>query len=96
MTRSELLQLKREAILELAARFGARNVRLFGSVARGEQREDSDIDLLVEMEPARSLLGLIGLNQELEDLLGCKVDVVSERGLDRYMRDEVLAEAVSL
>lgn len=91
-----MLRLNREAILDLAAKFGARNVRLFGSVARGEQREDSDIDLLVEMEPARSLLDLIGLNQELEDLLGCKVDVVSDRGLDRYIRDEVLAEAVAL
>jgi uncharacterized protein len=96
MTRSEVLRLNREAILVLASKFGARNVRLFGSVARGEQREDSDIDLLVEMEPARSLLDLIGLNQELEDLLGCKVDVVSDRGLDRYIKDEVLAEAVSL
>ena len=69
---------------------------IFGSVARGEEREDSDIDFLVEMEPGRSLLDWIGLMQDLEDLLGRKVDVTTVKGLQEYFREQILREAVLL
>ena len=80
MTLEELLQAKREEILKVCARYGAHNVRVFGSVARGEADEQSDIDLMVDFEPGRSLLDHAGLWLELQDLLGVKVDVVSGRG----------------
>lgn len=92
----DILKSKRSDILRLAASHGARRVRIFGSVARGEARADSDIDLLVEMEPERSLLDHVGLKQDLEDLLGRKVDIVTERALHWYIRDRVLSEAVPL
>jgi predicted nucleotidyltransferase len=78
---SELLKEKREAILRIAAKHGARNVRVFGSAARGEADEESDLDLLVEMEPGRSLLDHAALWLELQEVLGRRVDVVSDRGL---------------
>jgi uncharacterized protein len=96
MNFSELLKDKREAILEVAAKHGARNVRVFGSVARGEADEQSDIDFLVDMEPGRSLLDLGGLLVDLQDLLGQNVDVVTERGLKPRIRESVLHEAVAL
>lgn len=86
----------REEILAIATKHGARNVRLFGSVARGEAGPDSDIDILVELEPGRSLLDLSGLLLDLEHLLGCKVDVVPDDSLHWYIRDRVLGEAVPL
>ncbi len=89
-----LLKEKREEILRIAARHGARNVRVFGSVARGEADAQSDIDLLVEFEPDRSLLDHAALWLELQELLGCKVDVVSEGGVKARIRDRVLREAV--
>ena len=92
----DLLKEKREEILRIAEKHGARNVRLFGSVARGEADEKSDIDLLVEMEPGRSLLDLGGLWYELNETLGVKVDVVSEKGLRQRIRQRVLDEAVPL
>lgn len=92
----ELLASRREDILRIAAKHGARNVRLFGSVARGEADEMSDIDLLVEFEAGRSLLDHAGLWLELQDLLGCKVDVVSERGIKPRIKERVLREAVPL
>lgn len=95
MNSSELQQ-KRSDILRLAARHGARNVRIFGSVARGEARLDSDIDFLVDLEAGRSLLDLGGLLMDLQDLLHCKVDVVTEKGLRSRIRTRVLQEAVSL
>jgi len=96
MSLNELLQTKREDILRTAAKYGAYNVRVFGSVARGEADEKSDIDLLVDMEPDRSLLDLAGLLIELEDLLGCKVDAITEKGLRERIRERVLKEAVAL
>ena len=87
---------KREEIKKLAANHGAHNVRLFGSVARREARSDSDIDVLVDLEPDRSLFDLGGLLMELQDLLGCKVDVVTEQGLRPRIRERVLREAVPL
>ena len=96
MTLETLLKAKRDEILRVCAKYGARNVRVFGSVARGEADEQSDIDLLVEFEPNRSLLDHAGLWVELQELLGVKVDVVSERGLKPRIRQRVLQEAMPL
>jgi predicted nucleotidyltransferase len=93
---NELLREKRQEILEIAARHGAYNVRIFGSVARGESDEQSDVDVLVELDPERSLLDLGGLLMDLENLLRRKVDVVTVRGLKKRIRDRVLREAVPL
>jgi uncharacterized protein len=91
-----LVREKREEILHIAARYGARDVRVFGSVTRGEADRESDIDFLVELETGRSLLDLGGLQMELESLLGCRVDVVTARGLKARIRERVLREAVSV
>ncbi len=96
MTFQKLLKEKRGEILKIAARHGARNVRLFGSAARGEADEASDLDFLVEMEPGRSLLDMGGLLMDLRELLGCEVDVITERGLKARIRERVLREAVAL
>jgi len=96
MSLNELLQSKREDILRTAAKYGAYNVRVFGSVARGEADEKSDIDLLVDMEPNRSLFDLGGLWTDLQDLLGHNVDVVPEDCLRTRIRARVLKEAVPL
>jgi len=87
------LKSRREEIMKIAAKYGACNVSIFGSVARGEAGENSDIDFLVELEPGRSLLDLAGLVVELEDLLNRKVDVVTEQGLYWLLRRRVLKEA---
>lgn len=92
----ERVDQKRTEVLRAAARHGARNLRVIGSVARGEARPDSDLDLLVDLDPGRSLLDHAALVIELETLLGCKVDVATERGLRPRVRDRVLAEAVPL
>lgn len=96
MTLDERLREKREDILRLCAKYGARNVRVFGSVARGEADAQSDLDFLVDLEPGRTLFDLGGLQYDLEQLLGCPVDVVTERGLKVRIRDRVLQEAVPL
>ncbi|MEJ5253016.1 MAG: nucleotidyltransferase family protein [Armatimonadota bacterium] len=96
MTDGNLLREKREEILRICAKYGARNVRIFGSVARGEADKQSDIDFLVEMEAGRSLFDLGGLQYELEQVLGCPVDVVTERGIKARIRERVLREAVPL
>jgi uncharacterized protein len=90
----ELLGESRSEILRLAAEHGAHNVRVFGSVARGEARRDSDIDILITMEKGRSLLDLIGFWQDVGDLLGRKVDVISDAALNPYLRERILGEAV--
>ena len=94
--RSLVLQRYRAEILELALRHGARDVRVFGSLARGEGRDDSDLDLLVTLGEGRSLLDLVGLKQDLEDLVHRPVDVVTEAALSPYLREQVLAEAIPL
>ena len=94
MTATELLKSRREGILRIAASHGACNVRVFGSVARGDARRDSDIDFLVDMESGRSLFDLGGLLMDLQDLLGREVDVVTEKGLRERIRDRVLKEAM--
>jgi hypothetical protein len=96
MALDQLLKAKRPEILRIAAKYGARNIRLFGSVVRGETDERSDVDFLVEMEPGRTLLDMGGLLMELRELLGREVDVVTERGLRPRIRDRVLREAVPL
>jgi predicted nucleotidyltransferase len=96
MKTNELIKRKRKEILRLAALYGGRNVRVFGSVARGEDDKLSDIDFLVDMEPGRSLLDLGGLLMELQETLGCKVDVVTERGLKPRLREKVIKEAIRL
>jgi len=90
---AELLEAKKGEILRIAAKHGARNVRVFGSVVRGEARPDSDVDFLVDMEPGRTLLDLGGLLMDLRDLLGLNVDVVTEDGLKPRIRERVLKEA---
>lgn len=93
---AELLRAHREQILRLAAQRGASDVRVFGSVARGDAGPGSDIDLLVRLDPDRSLLDLGGLVDDLEELLGRRVDVVSENGLRSRFGERLLREAVSL
>ena len=94
MALEALLGQKRQDVLRIAGKYGARRVRIFGSVARGEADNQSDVDFLVDLDPGRSLLDLGGLQFELEALLGCPVDVVTERGLKPRIRERVLREAV--
>lgn len=96
MEARDLIEEKREEILRVAAAHGARRVRVFGSAARGEADDQSDIDFLVELERGRSLLDLGGLLMDLQDLLGRPVDVVTPGGLRERIRERVLQEAVSL
>lgn len=96
MSRYQTILAKREAILELAARYGAHDVRVFGSVARGDDNADSDLDLIVRFEPGRSLFDHGGLIMDLRDLLGVKVDVISEGGMRERFRSHVMKEAVPL
>ena len=90
------LQERRAEIIAIAAKHGAYNVRIFGSVARNESDSASDLDLLVDMGPERSLLDLGGLLMDLQELLGCQVDVVTEKGLRGRIRERVLKEAAAL
>ena len=92
----ELIKDRREEILRIAARHGAHNVRVFGSVVRGEARPDSDVDFLVDMDPGRTLLDMGGLVMELREILGREVDVVTERGLKARIRDRIIKEASPL
>lgn len=96
MTLYEILESKREQILHTAKEHGAYNVRVFGSVARGEADAKSDVDILVDLEPGRSLLDHAALSLALQQLMGCQVDVVTPRGLRERIRDRVLREAVPL
>jgi len=95
MTLAEL-RLHRDEVLDLSRKRGAENVRVFGSLARGEESPDSDVDFLVDFEPGRSLLDLSGLTFDLERTLGCKVDVISSGGLRPRLKEEVLRDAVLL
>ena len=93
MAIEQILKQKREDILKIASRYGAKKVRIFGSVVRGEDRPDSDVDFLVELEEERSLMDLGGLLMDLQNLLGRNVDVVTEKGLHWYVKDQILREA---
>jgi predicted nucleotidyltransferase len=92
----QTLRARREEILSCAVEHGAGDVRVFGSVARGDAKLESDVDLLVRMEPGRSLLDLVGLWQDLEDLLGAHVDVLSEGGVSPHLRERIYTDAVVL
>ena len=96
MNRDDILRKKRDEILDIATRHGAKKIRVFGSIFRDEIKENSDVDFLIELEKDRSLLDIIAIKQDLEDLLGCKVDVVTDSALSPYVRDEVLGQAVNL
>jgi predicted nucleotidyltransferase len=91
----ELLR-NRDAVLRIAAKYGARNIRVFGSASRGEASARSDLDFLVDLESGRSLLDQVGLKQELEELLGRNVDIVVEGGISPYLEERILSEAVPL
>jgi len=92
----DALRVHRREILELAARHGVRHVRVFGSIARGDDRHDSDVDLLVNVEPGRTLLDVIGFEQDVEELLGRSVDVLTDGGLSPYLEQRILSEATAL
>lgn len=96
VTTTDMLRARRDRIIQLAEQHGAHNVRVFGSVARGDAGPTSDIDLLVEMDRGRSLLDLIELSQELEAFLDRKVDILTDEGLSPYLEQRIHAEAVSL
>ncbi len=93
---NEFLKDKREGILRIATKHGAHHVRVIGSVARGEARPESDIDLLVELDPDRSLMDHAALMIELESFLGRKVDVATERGMRPHIRQHVIQDAIPL
>ncbi len=86
---------KRAEIVRLGELYGARQIRVFGSVARGDNTPASDVDLLVEMDQGRTLFDLAGFVADVQDLLGVRVDVVTAGGL-RYLRDQIPAEAVPI
>ena len=96
MSTLEMLKKNKAEILAIAAKHGASNVRIFGSVIRGEDTEESDVDLLVDMASDRSLFDLVGFQQEFETLVDRKADVLTENGLNRYLKDLILAEATPL
>ena len=96
VTTLDAVRSERNRILEVAQRHGITNVRVFGSVVRGEATQESDLDLLVEVEAGRSLLDLVAFWQELEERLGHRLDVISDGGVSPYLRERIYAEAVSL
>lgn len=91
-----LIRANRNEIIRIARRHGASNVRVFGSRSRGVGRADSDLDVLITFEEERSLLDLVAIKLDLQDLLGCSVDVVTEPGLSQYIKDQVLRDAIPL
>lgn len=96
MTLKERVMEKKREILEIARKYGAGKVRIFGSVARNTAVSGSDLDLLIELEAGRTLFDIIAIKQDLEELLGCSVDVVTEAAVSPYIRAEVLKSAVNL
>jgi len=96
MTLQELQTGKRAAILALAQRHGASNVRIFGSVARGQELPGSDLDILIDLDPGRNLFDMGGLLEDLRELLNSRVDLVEARSLHPRIRARILAEAVPL
>ena len=87
---------KRREILRITANHGAENVRVFGSAARGDAGPNSDLDILIKLAPGRTLLDIIAIKQDLQDLLGCDVDVVTEASISPHIKEQVLKEAASL
>ena len=89
----EQLRAKRQALIALADRYKAENLRVFGSVARGEESENSDVDILVHFRQGASLFDLMDLKEDAEELLGLEVDIISDRGLSPYLANRILSEA---
>lgn len=96
MNHKQVLQEKRLEILNIAKMYGASNIRIFGSVARGEANSNSDIDFLMDIESGKNLLDRIALIQDLEDLLGCQVDIAKPENLHESIKEKVLQEAITL
>ena len=96
MARLETLRAQRNELLRIAARHGVSDIRVFGSVARGEERDDSDVDFLVKIADGRSLFDLVRLYDDFEEALGQPVDIVTEGGVSPLLRDQIFAEAVPL
>ncbi|MBD2483911.1 nucleotidyltransferase family protein [Planktothrix sp. FACHB-1365] len=96
MNKKTILQQKRQQILDIASQYGASNVRIFGSVARGKETAESDIDFLVELPSDFTLLDQIALIQSLEDLLECKIDLTETDSLHPLIKEQVLQEAIPL
>ncbi len=94
--KNQLLTKYRATIYKIAKKHGVQSIRVFGSFARGEENKDSDIDLLVELDPKRSLLDIIALKHEMEDLTGRKVDVVTPAAISPYIAEQILREATEL
>ena len=92
----EALKQKRAEIISITEQYGGRKVRVFGSLARGDSGMDSDVDFLIELAPERSLLDIVAIKQDLEDLLQRKVDVVTESAVSPYIRREIIRQAISL
>ena len=92
----ELLESRRNEILDLADTYGTKNIRVFGSAARGEGGPASDVDLLVDMGKGRNLLDLVGFWQDLGELLGCRFDVITDGGISPYLRERIYAAAIPL
>lgn len=93
MSLFDTVRMQREKIYEIAKRYGVENVRVFGSVARGEERPDSDIDFLVHMQEGKSAFDMIHFKHDVEELFSRHVDVVSDKGLHWYIKDRILNEA---
>ena len=91
-----LITEQRENMLKIAKAHGATSLKVFGSYARGDEQAGSDIDLLVELEPGRSLLDIIAIKQDIEDMINRRVDVVTAGALSPYIREEIMKEAVAL
>ncbi len=97
MAAAEILSgLSATAIREIAARHGATHLRVFGSFARGTQQKDNDLDLLIDLAPGRSVLDIVAIQQDIEDALGLRVDVVTERSLSPHIRHSILNDAIPL
>tara|TARA_B100000524_G_scaffold42232_1_gene20192 strand:- start:65 stop:373 length:309 start_codon:yes stop_codon:yes gene_type:complete len=90
------LEVLKPQVLEVARRYGASNLRIFGSIATGQEHLASDLDLLIDLPKGKSLLGMISLRQELEDLLGCPVDVTKTENLHPLIRNQILEQALAL
>lgn len=96
MNMNELVREKREEIVNIAASHGAQEVQIFGSLARGQAGPESDLDILVKLDPDRTLLDLVAIKQDLEGFLNCSVDVVTEAAISPYIREQVLKDAIAL
>jgi len=96
MVTKDTLRQKREDIRRIAAKHGVSSIKVFGSVARGQAKPDSDLDLLIDVGPTTSAWFPAGLILDLENLLGCRVEVVTEKGLNPQLREQVLSEAMPI